>query len=61
VTVGLEAHACLLQTVMDQMSRDVQIFVIADATSFRNLDNHTLVMPSFMGGGADRNEGAGVF
>jgi hypothetical protein len=43
------------------MGRDVQIFVIFDATSFGNLDNDALVMHSFMGDGADRNEEAGVF
>lgn len=53
VIVGIEAHVCVLQTAMDLLSRDVQVFVVADATSSRKPESHALAMNRLRGAGAE--------
>jgi len=52
VIVGMEAHVCVLQTAMDLLGRDVQVFVVADATTSRKPDNHAMAMQRLSGAGA---------
>lgn len=35
IIVGVEAHVCVLQTALDLVARDVQVYVVADATGSR--------------------------
>ena len=52
VIVGMESHVCVLQTAMDLLGRDVQVFVVADATSSRSPDNHAMAMHRLRDAGA---------
>jgi len=41
ILFGVEAHVCIQQTTLDLLSRGLQVFIIADATSSRSLtDRH---------------------
>ncbi|TCS64333.1 hydrolase [Varunaivibrio sulfuroxidans] len=42
VLSGIEAHVCVLQTALDLRARDVEVFVVADATGSRTARNHRL-------------------
>jgi isochorismate hydrolase len=44
VIAGMEAHVCVLQTAMDLIEQDVQVFVVADATTSRTPDNHSMAL-----------------
>lgn len=39
VICGIEAHVCVLQTAIDLLQMDYQIFVVADAIGSRSLDD----------------------
>jgi nicotinamidase-related amidase len=52
VVVGMEAHVCVLQTVLDLLGRGTEVFVVADATSSRTPDNHRLAMDRMRAAGA---------
>ncbi len=53
VITGMEAHVCVLQTAMDLLEQNVQVFVVADATSSRSPDNHSLAMHRLSKAGAE--------
>ncbi len=52
VLAGIEAHICVLQTAMDLLAADVQVFVVADATTSRSPDNHSMALHRLSGAGA---------
>ena len=52
VIAGIEAHVCVLQTAMDLIGQGVQVFVVADATSSRSPDNHSMALQRLSGAGA---------
>ncbi|MBT4932870.1 MAG: hydrolase [Rhodospirillaceae bacterium] len=53
VIVGVEAHVCVLQTAMDLLEQNVQVFVVADATTSRSPDNHSMGLHRLSGAGAE--------
>ncbi|MBC8445097.1 MAG: hydrolase [Rhodospirillaceae bacterium] len=53
VIAGMEAHVCVLQTAMDLLHRDVQVFVVADATTSRSPDSHSMALHRLSGAGAE--------
>ncbi|NQU55851.1 MAG: hydrolase [Rhodospirillales bacterium] len=53
VIAGIEAHVCVLQTAMDLLARDVQVFVLADATTSRTPDNHAMALHRLGGAGVE--------
>jgi len=53
VLAGIEAHICVLQTAMDLLAADVQVFVVADATTSRSPDNHSMALHRLSGAGAE--------
>lgn len=52
VVNGIEAHVCVLQTVEDLLARDIETFVVADATSSRTERNHAAAMERLRDAGA---------
>lgn len=52
VVVGIEAHVCVLQTVLDLRARGTEVFVVADATSSRSAENHRLALERMRQAGA---------
>lgn len=42
VVCGMETHVCVLQTVLDLLSADYQVFVIEDAVASRSVKNKML-------------------
>jgi isochorismate hydrolase len=36
VIIGIEAHVCVMQTALDALDRDMDVFLIAEATGSRN-------------------------
>ncbi len=52
VIAGIEAHVCVLQTAMDLLDRNMQVFVVADATSSRSPDSHSMALHRLSGAGA---------
>lgn len=53
VVAGIEAHVCVLQTAMDLLERNVQVFVVADATASRSPDSHAMALHRIGGAGAE--------
>lgn len=53
VIVGIEAHVCVLQTAMDLLDRNIQVFVVADATTSRRPDSHSMALHRLSGAGAE--------
>jgi len=53
VIVGVEAHVCVLQTAMDLIAADVQVFVVADATTSRTPDSHAMALHRLGGAGVE--------
>jgi len=52
VVAGIEAHVCVLQTVMDLLSVGRDVFVVADATSSRAPENHQAALERMRADGA---------
>lgn len=52
VVVGMEAHVCVLQTVLDLRAQGVDVFVVADATSSRSPESHRLALERMRTAGA---------
>lgn len=44
VVAGIETHVCVLQTVLDLLTRDVQVFVAVDAVGSRYPQDHDLAL-----------------
>lgn len=44
VLAGIEAHVCVLQTALGLREAGFEVFVVADATASRKVDNHALAM-----------------
>lgn len=52
ILVGVETHICVYQTALDLMAKGFLVWVVADAVSSRNREDHDL--------GLNRMQGAGV-
>ncbi|WP_455223477.1 hydrolase [Kaarinaea lacus] len=44
ILCGIESHVCVLQTAMDLLDRDYQVFVVADAVDSRSKDNKRIAL-----------------
>lgn len=52
VVAGMEAHVCVLQTVLDLLAAGYQVFVPADAVASRNEVDHRVALERMIGCGA---------
>jgi nicotinamidase-related amidase len=52
VLCGVEAHVCVLQTALDALHRQREVFVAADATCSRRSENHAYSMEHLRQAGA---------
>ena len=52
LVVGIEAHVCVYQTVMDLLERGYEVQVVADAVSSRTLENKKIGLKKMTGAGA---------
>ena len=52
VIAGIEAHVCVLQTAMQLLDRGCKVFVVADATTSRTVENHQLALQRLQAAGA---------
>lgn len=53
VVCGVEAHVCVLQTVLDLLAADKQVFVVADAVGSRTAANKELALQRMRQNGAE--------
>ena len=53
VIVGIESHVCVLQTAMDLLERDVQVFVVVDGTASRVSSSHEYAMKRLLSVGVE--------
>jgi nicotinamidase-related amidase len=53
VVFGIEAHVCVMQTVLDLLDEGYKVVVAADALSSRNDYNHRLALGSMRQAGAE--------
>jgi nicotinamidase-related amidase len=53
VVTGMEAHVCVLQTVVDLITNRFEVFVVADAISSRDPANHALALSRMEAAGAN--------
>lgn len=44
IVIGIETHICILQTVMEALSRGFRVYVVADATSSTDLEDHEVAL-----------------
>lgn len=52
VVAGVEAHVCVLQSVMDALDRGMQVFVVTDAVASRSLDSKLIALERMREAGA---------
>lgn len=52
VVAGMEAHVCVLQTVLEWLETDYDVFVVADAVSSRTPENRALAIDRMAKAGA---------
>ncbi len=52
VVVGMEAHVCVLQSVMEFLEAGYEVFLVADATGSRTPENAALAMERMRAAGA---------
>ncbi|HEV2209492.1 MAG TPA: hydrolase [Verrucomicrobiae bacterium] len=52
VLCGVETHVCVLQTCLDLLEHNLQVFVVADAVSSRTVANHQLGLTRMQQAGA---------
>jgi len=53
VVCGIEAHVCVLQTVLDLLHQGKQVFVVADAVGSRTADDRRLALERLARHGAE--------
>lgn len=53
VVAGIEAHVCVLQTVMQLLQAGYETFAVEDAMSSRTRENHTAGIKRMAGAGAE--------
>jgi nicotinamidase-related amidase len=44
ILCGIESHVCVLQSCLELLERGLKIFIVADATTSRTLENHGLAI-----------------
>jgi nicotinamidase-related amidase len=52
IVCGIEAHVCVLQTVLDMVENGYRVHVVADATSSRTVENHAAALEKMRQAGA---------
>ncbi|WP_455200196.1 hydrolase [Kaarinaea lacus] len=52
ILCGIESHVCVLQTAMDLLSKNQQVFVVADAVASRSRDNKSIALNRMQQAGA---------
>ena len=52
VIMGIETHVCVLQTALDLLQEDLDVYVLADAVASRHIEDHKYAL--------DRMHGEGV-
>ena len=52
IICGIETHVCILQTVFDLLSNNYRVFVLADATSSRHIEDKELALSAIRDAGA---------
>jgi len=52
IIAGIETHICVLQTVIDLINKEHEVFVAADACSSRSVDNHNMALETMRQFGA---------
>lgn len=52
IVVGMEAHVCVLQTVLELLDADYEVFLVADATGSRAPENAALAVERMRDAGA---------
>lgn len=53
ILAGMEAHVCVLQSALELLANDFEVFVVADATGSRASDNHRLALERMARAGAE--------
>jgi len=52
IVAGIETHICVLQTVADLLNQEYKVFVVADACSSRDINNHNMALETMKQFGA---------
>lgn len=52
ILCGIESHVCVLQTAMDLLDKNLQVFVVADAVASRSRDNKSIALKRMQQAGA---------
>ena len=52
VVVGIESHICVLQTTLDLLARQYDVFVVADAIAARGAEDHQTAIQRMQAEGA---------
>lgn len=53
ILAGMEAHVCVLQSALELLANDFEVFVVADAIGSRAPDNHRLGLERMSKAGAE--------
>ena len=60
VVAGMETHVCVLQTVLDLLSKGYQVYVVADAVASRREIDQQIALERLVGSGAILTTAEGV-
>jgi len=52
ILCGIESHVCVLQTAMDLLNKNQQVFIVADAVASRSRDNKSIALNRMQQAGA---------
>lgn len=52
ILCGIESHVCVLQTAMDLLNKNQQVFIVADAVASRSRDNKNIALNRMQQAGA---------
>ncbi|WP_197452411.1 isochorismatase family protein [Rosistilla carotiformis] len=52
IVVGIETHICVLQTTLDLLARQIDVFVVADAVGARGARDHQIALDRMQSEGA---------